>query len=157
MDSNEWNEVMVAVQEAKYQSLSCCCIPKSVLRTCEETLWFFCNSLAKFLLLPLSFWNDGRVTSGSILWLNVAKAKRRWIFNLLLESPRIISIKHKRHVSSDRHSSAWLRCVSVINSLSRILMLCNSSCFECILYKHENKNHERFEKETILFPPKSVI
>lgn len=37
MDSNEWNEVMVAVQEAKYQSLSCC-IPKSVLRTCEETL-----------------------------------------------------------------------------------------------------------------------
>ena len=124
-----WWKAMIGMRSwwrSKNRNQSLSCIPKSVLRTCEETLRFFCNSLARFLLL-LSCWNDGRVTSGLSLWLNVARAKRRWIFNLLQESSRIISIRHKRHVSSERHSRAWLRCDSVSISLSRILMLRNCS------------------------------
>lgn len=99
-------------------------IPSSVSRTWEETLRFFCNNLARFLWLLLPFsCRDGRMTSGLSLWLSVARAKRRWILKLVLESAWIISIRHKRHVSSERHSKAWVRWFSLSSSFSRIFVL----------------------------------
>ncbi len=161
MGSNVWNEVMVTVQELKSIQLSG--IPKSVLRTCEETLWFFCNSLARFLLLQLLFscWNEGRVTSGLSLWFKVARAKRRWIFSLLLESARIISIRHNRHVSSERHSRAWLRCASLSNSLSRILMLIQIVFINANMETTKPQNYQtttsQFERTVSPFSPQNVL
>lgn len=134
-------------------------IPKSVLRTCEETLWFFCNSLARFLLLQLLFsccCNEGRVTSGLSLWFKVARAKRRWIFSLLLESARIISIRHNRHVSSERHSRAWLRCVSLTNSFSRILYV-NSFVYQCKWRQSNNQTTLSQYSTFLTFSPQNLL